>query len=172
MLWNQEWAINLVKNKKPIFLVDAMLGKLAKKLRILGFDTVYSSDKEDNELIQIAKNEKRILITKDVQLAKKCTKNQVETIELTGLDEIEQFVQINDKVNLGKLLVKGSVSRCTLCNGVLEIIEKKYVQNSIPDGVLENSEEFWKCKNCKKIYWEGSHITNLQKFLEKLNDKL
>ena len=161
-----------MKIKKPIFLVDAMLGKLAKKLRLLGYDTVYSSDKDDNELIQIAKNEKRILITKDVQLSKKSTKNQVKTIELTGMDEIEQFIQINEKINLGKLLVKGSNSRCTLCNGVLEITEKKLIQNSLPKGVLDNTDEFWKCKNCKKIYWEGSHITNLQKFLEKLNDKL
>lgn len=172
MLWNQELANKQVINKKPIFLVDAMLGKLAKKLRLLGYDTVYSSNKDDNELIQIAKNERRVLITKDVELAKKCIKNQVETIEITGLDEIEQFVQINDRVNLGKLLIKGSVSRCTLCNGILEVTEKKYVQNSLPEGVLENTEEFWKCKNCKKIYWEGSHITNLQKFMAKLNDKL
>lgn len=172
MLWNQEWANNLVKTKKPIFLVDAMLGKLAKKLRLLGYDTIYSSNKDDDELIQIAKTEKRILITKDVQLVKKCIKKQVETIELTGLDEIEQFIQINERVNLGKLFIKGFNSRCTMCNGVLEIIEKKYVQNSIPIGVLENTEKFWKCKNCKKIYWEGTHITNLQKFMAKLNDKL
>ena len=161
-----------MKNDKPIFLVDAMLGKLAKKLRLLGYDTVYSSNKDDDEIIQIAKNEKRILITKDVQLAKKCTKKQVETIELVGLDEIEQFLQINERVNLGKLFVKGSNSRCTLCNGVLEILEKKNVQNSLPEGVLDNTEEFWKCKDCNKIYWEGTHITNLQKFVAKLNDKL
>ncbi len=58
MLWNQEWVNNLVKTKKPIFLVDAMLGKLAKKLRLLGYDTIYSSNKDDDELIQIAKTEK------------------------------------------------------------------------------------------------------------------
>ncbi len=98
MLWNQEWANNLVKTKKPIFLVDAMLGKLAKKLRFLGYDTIYYSSKDDDELIQIAKTEKRILITKDVQLVKKCIKKQVETIELVGLDEIEQFIQINEEI--------------------------------------------------------------------------
>ena len=76
MLWNQEWANNLVKTKKPIFLVDAMLRKLAKKLRFLGYDTIYSSNSDDDQLIHIAKTEKRILITKDVQLAKKCTKKQ------------------------------------------------------------------------------------------------
>jgi uncharacterized protein len=172
MFWNQEWANKQVKTKKPIFLVDAMLGKLTKKLRLLGYDTIYYSNKDDDELIQIAKTEKRILITKDVQLAKKCTKKQVENIELIGLDEIEQFIQINERVKLGKLFIKGNNSRCTLCNGVLEITEKKYVKNSIPEGVLENAEEFWKCKNCKKIYWEGTHITNLQKFMAKLNDRL
>ena len=63
-----------MSNEKPVFIVDAMLGKLAKKLRLLGYDTAYSSDIDDEDLIRIAKNENRILITKDVQLARKAEK--------------------------------------------------------------------------------------------------
>jgi uncharacterized protein with PIN domain len=161
-----------VNNKKPIFVVDAMLGKLGKKLRLLGYDTVYSSDIEDDELIRLAKDENRIIISKDVQLVNKATKQQIETVQITESEEIEQFHQINEKVKLGKFIIEGSESRCPLCNGFLVKIEKKLVQGQIPNGVLENTDEFWKCEKCKKIYWEGTHIRNLQKFTEKLNDRL
>lgn len=161
-----------MKNKKPIFVIDAMLGNLAKKLRLLGYDSLYSSDIEDDELISIAKKQNRIMITKDVQLAKKASKQRIETIQITKSDEIDQFGQIKDKVNLEKFTIKASISRCPVCNGTLIKTEKKLVQGHVPEGVLENTEDFWKCSDCKKIYWEGTHIQNLQKFTEKLNDKL
>lgn len=161
-----------MKNNKPIFLVDAMLGKLAKKMRLLGYDSVYFSDIEDDELIGIAKKENRILITKDVELARKSVKQEIDTIQITKSNEIEQFLEINDKVNLGKFNIEGSSSRCPVCNGALKKTEKKLVQENVPKGVYENTEEFWKCENCKKIYWEGTHIRNLQEFTTKLNDRL
>lgn len=157
---------------KSKFFVDAMLGKLAKKLRVLGYDSVYSSDKEDDEIINIAKNENRILITKDSQLAKKGIKKNVDVIEITGNDEIEQFLQINKKVNLGKCVVSGKYSRCSVCNGELESIDKIKAQEKIPPRVSEQTNEFWQCKKCQKIYWEGTHIQNLQKFVGMLNDRL
>lgn len=149
-----------------------MLGKLAKKLRLLGYDAVYYSNIEDDELIRIAKTENRFLITKDVQLAKKTLKQQIETIQITKSDEIEQIRQINEKVYLGKFIIEGSISRCPVCNGALKKTEKKLVYGKVPEGVLDNTEEFWECENCKKIYWEGTHIRNLQKFTAKLNDRL
>ena len=161
-----------MKNKKPIFVIDAMLGNLAKKLRLLGYDSVYSSDIVDDELISIAKKQNRIIITKDVELANKAIKQQIETIQITKSDEIDQFTQINEKINLGKFSIEASSSRCPVCNGVLVKTEKKLVQNDVPEGVLENIQDFWKCSKCNKIYWEGTHILNLQKFTEKLNDKL
>ena len=161
-----------MKNKKPIFVIDAMLGNIAKKLRLLGYDSVYSSDIEDDELISIAKKQNRIMITKDVQLAKKAVKQQIETIHITKSDEIDQFCQIKEKINLGKFTIEASSSRCPVCNGTLIKIEKKLVKDHVPDGVLENTEDFWKCSDCNKIYWQGTHIQNLQKFTEKLNDKL
>lgn len=161
-----------MNNKKPIFVVDAMLGKLAKKLRLLGYDTVYSSDIEDDELILIAKKENRIIISKDVQLVNKATKQQIETVQITESEEIEQFHQINEKVKLEKFIIEGSKSRCPLCNGILVKIEKKIVHGQVPKGVLENTDEFWKCDKCKKFYWEGTHIRNLQEFTAKLHDRL
>jgi len=161
-----------VSNEKPLFIVDAMLGKLAKKLRLLGYDSFYSSSMEDDKIIQLAKNENRILITKDVPLTQKAKKKQIGTIQITKDDEIEQFLQINEKANLGKCTVSAGNSRCPVCNGGLQHIDKNDVSEKVPSGVFENMKDFWKCTKCEKIYWEGTHIKNLQKFTVNLNERL
>jgi len=160
-----------VSNTKPNFIVDAMLGNLAKKLRLLGFDSLYSSSIEDDELLRIAKNENRVIITKDVQLAEIAKKHEIMTISITKGNEIEQFFQINEKIKLGKCIVGGNISRCPICNGELKHIEKKDVSNKVPVGVFENMNDFWICNKCEKMYWEGTHIKNLQKFTTELNER-
>ncbi len=160
-----------MSNTKPIFFVDAMLGNLAKKLRLLGFDSLYSSSIEDDELLRLAKNENRIIITKDEQLANKAKKHEIMAISITKGNEIEQFLQINEGIKLGKCVVNGSTSRCPVCNNELKNIEKKEVSNKVPIGVFENMNEFWICDQCEKIYWEGTHIKNLQKFTTELNER-
>ncbi len=161
-----------MSNEKPLFIVDAMLGKLAKKLRLLGYDSLYSSSMDDNKILQLAKNENRILITKDVPLIRKAKKKKIWNVQITSDDEIKQFLQINKKESLGKCTVSGGNSRCPVCNGELQHIEKNDVSDKVPTGVLEHMNDFWKCTKCEKIYWEGTHIKNLQKFAEVLNDKL
>ena len=85
-------------NEKPTFVVDAMLGKLAKKLRMLGYDSYYSSSIDDFDLMHKAKAEDRIIVTKDTNLAKSATKQDITTIQITKANEVEQFLQINKKV--------------------------------------------------------------------------
>ena len=149
-----------------------MLGKLAKKLRLLGYDSKYSSDMEDEEIINIAKKENRFLITKDEPLVNKAAKQKIKTIQITKSEEIEQFLEINNLIKLGKCVIMGSNSRCPKCNGALEKVEKGLIENKVPKGVFEYNNEFWVCGGCKKVYWEGTHIKNLQKFTEELNDRL
>ena len=161
-----------MSNEKPLFIVDAMLGKLAKKLRLLGYDSLYSSSMDDDMILQLAKNENRILITKDVPLILKAKKKKIWNVQITSDDEIEQFLQINKKESLGKCTVSGGNSRCPVCNGKLQYIEKNEVSDKVPAGVLENMKDFWKCTKCEKIYWEGTHIKNLQQFTMKLNERL
>jgi len=159
-------------NNKPSFLVDAMLGNLAKKLRLMGFDSFYSSSIEDEDLLNKAKTEKRFIITKDEQLSQNAKKMDIQLVNITSNDEIEQILQINKILNVGKFIISGNTSRCSLCNGELQKTEKSLVLKKIPKGVLENIEDFWTCKNCKKIYWEGSHIKKLQQFMVELNERL
>lgn len=162
----------LQSNTKPVFLVDAMLGNIAKKLRLLGYDSEYSSDCNDDDLILRAKNENRVLLTKDVLLQKKAKKQSISVFYVKNNTELEQLTQIFRNLRLSKVTISGSTSRCTNCNGKLEIVEKNKITNKVPEGVFEKIDNFWKCTNCNKIYWEGTHIERLQKFVDELNEKL
>ena len=159
-------------SNKPSFAVDAMLGNIAKKLRLLGFDTFYSSNIEDDELLNKAKIESRVIITKDEQLSQTAENMKILNVKITSTSEIEQILQINNVSSLGKCVISGGTSRCSVCNGILYKTEKSLVSEKVPKGVLENTENFWTCNNCKKIYWEGSHIKKLQQFVVSLNERL
>jgi len=161
-----------LNEKKPNFVVDAMLGNLAKKLRILGYDSKYFSSIADDKLIAIAKNEKRIILTKDAQLAQIAEKQNIDTVLIRGNDEIEQISQINAKIKFDKFVMDSNNSRCIVCNGNLQLIEKHRIIGKVPEGVLGREEKFWICDSCKKIYWEGTHFEKLQEFVNKLNNRL
>jgi len=169
----QNLVLEMLQNKsKPIFFVDAMLGNIAKKLRLFGYDSEYSSDINDNDLIMRAKNENRILITKDTLLSKIAQKEKISVIQVTKNTEMEQLVQIFKILKLGEIVVNGNNARCTECNGELKTTDKDIILNQVPKGVIEKIDEFWKCTNCNKVYWEGTHIEKLQKFVVELNGKL
>ena len=149
-----------------------MLGNLAKKLRVLGYDSKYFASIEDDKLILIAKNEKRIILTKDEQLANIAEKQNVGFVLIRGSDEFEQIMQISEQIKLDKFIIDTNNSRCIVCNGNLQPVEKFRIIGKIPEGVLEREEKFWMCDSCKKIYWEGTHFEKLQEFATKLNDRM
>ena len=157
-------------HNKIKFLVDGMLGNLAKKLRLLGYDTKYSAHKSDDELIKITNDENRILITKDEELYKRTKKLGFETIFLTETDELNNFLQIKNKLNIKQFSIKGDTARCTLCNGKLISVNKNQIIEKVPINVAMNEKFFWGCESCSKIYWEGTHILHLQEFVRRLND--
>lgn len=161
-----------MSQKKPIFIVDAMLGNLAKKLRVLGYDSTYFSSIEDEKLVTAAKNEKRIILTKDEQLCKTAQNQNIISVLIRGNDEIEQIVQIHQDIKLEKFVIDTNNSRCIVCNGKLQPIEKHRIIGKVPEGILEREEKFWMCDGCKKIYWQGTHFEKLQEFADKLNNRL
>ena len=162
----------MLQNNKPIFLVDAMLGNIAKKLRLLGYDSEYYSDSKDEDLIFIAKDQNRILLTKDEPLLKKAKNKGITVIHIKNNNELEQLAQIFKNIKLSNVSASGNSSRCTDCNGKLEVTEKSKILDRVPEGVLERIDNFWRCLKCEKIYWEGTHIERLQKFVDELNEKL
>jgi uncharacterized protein with PIN domain len=146
------------------FLCDRMLGTLAKWLRIYGFDTLFATNKmKDEELLEISKNEDRILITRDKTLIYEARRGNIKTIELKTTDFDEQLKTILDETKLDKTKI---LSRCIICNSKVEEIKKENVEGKVPEKVFTNNEKFWLCKKCNKIYWKGSHY---EKMFEKIN---
>ena len=162
----------LKTESEPIFFVDAMLGNIARKLRLLGYDSQYFSDIDDKKLIDSAKKEKRIIISKDEELIKKAQKLGMRSIYITKEEEVEEFLEIINSVNLKKIQINGNIARCPKCNSLTESVDKEMIKERIPQGVLKLNDKFWICKYCNQIYWEGTHIKNLQEFVGKVNERL
>ena len=151
-----------------LFLVDGMLGNVAKKLRLLGYDAEYFSNIDDLKLVQKAKNEDRIIISKDRHLIASAKKFSLQSIHITKEDEVEQFLEILNAIHLELNEISGDTARCTKCNSPTSQISKSKISNKIPSRVLEFNEKFWECDSCNQIYWEGTHIKKLQDFLNEI----
>ena len=148
------------------FLCDRMLGTLAKWLRIFGFDTLFAdSTIEDEKLLKLVKDEERILITRDKNLIIDAKRENIKVIKIISTDINDQLRQVlkNTKIDENFFL-----SRCLLCNNLVEKISKKNVKKIVPDRVYENNKKFWYCKICDKIYWKGSHFENMIQKIKQL----
>jgi len=141
-------------------LCDHMLGSLAKWLRIFGYDTFYpTSETADDDLLRIANEEQRLLITRDKELIARAKKHHlpVLTIATTNLDE--QIAQVLRHIGFSteKLL-----TRCIVCNTPLRTVEKHTVKKLVPLKVFQTRDEFWFCPVCSKYYWKGTHYENMR----------
>jgi uncharacterized protein with PIN domain len=146
------------------FLCDQMLGTLAKWLRIYGFDTFYAnSEIDDSKLLDISKNENRILITRDKTLIQIACRENIKTINIKTKEIDKQISIVLSNIKLDKTKI---LSRCIICNSLIVEIKKKNVKGKVPERVFNNIEKFWFCKRCDKIYWKGSHY---EKMVEKIN---
>ena len=142
------------------FAVDCMLGKLAKTLRILGFDTFYKQYIDDSELVNIAYEQNRIILTRDVELTKR--KKAIKYLLIKDTDHKKQVKQlIKQYSDIEKF--KKPLTRCLICNSILKSIEKQLVENLVPKYTYQNIEKFYVCPKCKKIYWSATHIDSMKK---------
>lgn len=144
------------------FLCDAMLGRLSRWLRLLGYDTAYS-DADDHELARQARAEDRILLTRDTDLA---NRRGIRASLVTSDDPDEQLRQIIEEFNLTQSRI---LSRCPTCNTRLHRIPKQAVREHVPPYVFHRHTTFQECPGCGKVYWRGSHWERIQDRLEALN---
>lgn len=143
---------------------DHMLGSLAKWLRIFGFDTVYpDATMNDDIVLQIAKREKRLLISRDNELLIRAKKALVPVLEIHTTDLTEQLQLVLKETTLDEEKI---LTRCTLCNTPLHSIAKEAIKDQIPEKVFQTRNEFWFCPSCSKYYWMGTHYENMR---EKIN---
>lgn len=145
-----------------------MLGSLARWLRLFGFDTFYAnSEIQDEELLLVAKKENRVIITRDKELATRCKKTKLPIIEINTTDFDEQ---LNAVLKNLKLDGKAVLSRCSVCNNILNEIEKNKVKGKVPKKIYENNERFWFCSECNKFYWMGIHYEKIIHKFEQLKN--
>ncbi|MDH5201755.1 MAG: Mut7-C RNAse domain-containing protein [Nitrospirota bacterium] len=147
------------------FLADVMLGRLARWLRLLGFDTLYYNDISDNRLLRIAKEQERVILTRDTHLIK--IKGIKEYLLIKANDSFAQLLEVIDTF---KLTYFNLLSRCVKCNGMLtRILDKNEIKDFVPEFVFLQFNLFLRCSDCGKVYWEGTHPG---KFREKLTEVL
>ncbi len=159
-------------SSKPIFLADAMLGSIARKLRIFGFDTLYIAHTHDDKILEIGIVENRVILTCDKELFKRILKKEAQCVLLQGSNDIADIVHILTKCGIVSLQFNTLNSRCAVCNGLLIKKEPFDVISEVHSNVLKRHKQFFKCSKCKKIYWEGSHLTKIQQTLKLINKNM
>jgi uncharacterized protein len=140
-------------------VADAMLGTLAKWLRILGYDTLYDASWDDAFLVRLARAEDRVLLTRDTGLARR-KGARIILLESEGIEE--QLAQLQQAL---RLRAEARLSRCPLCNMPLEAVSKDQAWGQVPPYVFATQQEFHLCPSCNRFYWRGTHWENMRKFI-------
>ena len=139
-----------------------MLGSLARKLRIFGFDTLYIKTGGDDEIISLGIGQGRVILTCDNDMYNRILKAGARGILLNCSNDVENIANIffNYHVLLGQCTA--AKSRCSACNGSLRKRYPAEVKEEIPFNVFNSHEQFFQCERCNKLFWEGSHFLHLR----------
>jgi len=156
--------IRKIALRNTLFVADAHLGKLAKYLRMLGFDTLYRSDIDDEEIISVAKKEKRIILTRDKLLLK--SKDVSHGYFIRSIEKHEQLREVVKKFDLYSQFK--SFTRCMTCNTVFIKAYKEEIHKKLDKDILGIFNEFFYCKNCDKVFWKGSHFKRMEAYIREL----
>jgi uncharacterized protein with PIN domain len=146
------------------FVVDVNLGKLAQKLRLLGFDTLFRNDFINNEIVELSLQEKRIILTRNKGILK--YRAVTHGYWIRNDDPKEQIKEVINRFQLGRNF--RPFSRCSCCNGLLHKVEKTLVQDRLPNDTLLYFNVFMECKGCRKLYWQGSHYDRICEWIKDL----
>lgn len=146
----------------PRFLADAMLGRLVKWLRLLGYDTLYANDLDDIGIIRQARAQGRLILTRDTGLVRR---KGVHAIFIESEDTLEQAAQV---VTAFPPPPQGLFSRCPVCNEPLLEVMKEEIQQQVPPYVYATQERFRRCPRCGRLFWRGTHWQRIRERLAKI----
>ena len=150
--------------RRTAFVVDVHLRRLARFLRLLGFDALHSNDFDDARLVEISATEGRILLTRDRQLLKHGRVTHGYWVRST--DPVEQAREVVGRFDLADSV--RPFSRCPACNGCLEPVDKEVVAAEIPPKTARWLDEYFRCDVCGKLYWHGTHFKRLEDLIERI----
>lgn len=143
------------------FVLDGHLGKLARRLRLLGFDCEYANDPADERLVDISTGERRILLTRDLALLKRRAVTHGYFVRSTDpseqVSEIMRRFQLVDRIE--------PFTRCLACNGRLEPVDKEDVAHRLPVKTRELYHHYRMCATCQRVYWRGAHHRRLDRII-------
>lgn len=147
------------------FIADVNVGKLAKWLRMLGFDTLYDSQYGDAEIVRISLAENRIILTRDTGIAKR--KSAKNCILIEADESIRQLQQVIAETGI-EIDEDNTFTRCIICNTPLESVKKEAVAGNVPAYIYETHDEFARCPKCNKIFWKGSHLAGMKSIIKRI----
>jgi len=145
----------------PRFVCDVHLGRLTRRLRLLGFDTWYRTDTDDDELAAVAVDQQRILLTRDRELL-------MRRVITHGYCPRSDHADAQTAEVLRRFDLRGAIaplSRCARCNGGLDAVDKRDVEHLLPPRTRTEHQQFARCNACGQIYWPGSHTTRINHFV-------
>jgi uncharacterized protein len=140
------------------FIADAMLGSLAKRLRLLGFDVLYDHTFADNEILRLALEQGRVILTRDTGLAARPLARNHVLIKSDHVDD-----QIQQVLEVFSPLAAGPLTRCSVCNQQLFPLDRDSARDRVPEHVLRTVTKYFECRGCGRVYWEGSHVRNMSR---------
>jgi uncharacterized protein with PIN domain len=146
------------------FVLDVHLGKLARLLRMLGFDSLYQPDYEDPEIVNIASAEKRVILTRDVELLK--ANAVTHGYWVRSISPNKQVGEVLERFDLYSQIQP--FRRCMVCNAPIARVEKESVVQALPEKVREKHDEFYRCGGCEKVYWKGTHYQDMMAQIQAL----
>lgn len=152
--------------RKTAFILDVHLGKLTGYLRMLGFDCLYRNNLEDDEIIRLASEQQRIILTRDKGILR--NKKVTHGYYLRSDVPKEQVIEIIRRFDL-KSQIK-PFTRCMNCNGLLERVSKEEVSSMLQENTRKYYHEFYRCASCGNIYWKGGHYQKMAQWVEELGE--
>lgn len=144
----------------PRFVCDEMLGQLAKWLRLLGYDAKYLRDVEDEEVIEVAEDQGRVLLSRDVELIGRAKRAGAEALRLRTLDPHDQLDAVVAALDLD-ITEERLLSRCSVCNVVVDEVRLDEVRDEVPEDARDH-DTYWRCPACDRVYWEGTHVDEIR----------
>lgn len=147
------------------FIADRNLGKLVKELRKLGYDTLYYRGDDLYGIIRIARQENRTILTRNTRLLPRRPEDRVvRIIEDVPREQLRQLIE----EGLVSLDQERILSRCLLCNDLLERIAHEEARGRVPDYTFHHQDDFFRCPRCERIYWKGSHQEKMERSIAQL----
>lgn len=141
-----------------------MLGRLARWLRLVGYDAVYADTLSDHQIAARARAEGRVILTRDRELARR---RGIRCLFIEGQELQAQLAQVFDQFGRP---AKGQRARCPMCNAALDPAPAQEVKVRVPPYVQRTQLDFWRCPQCARIYWPGTHWQNVCQVVEQVLD--